>query len=636
MSRPALSVLIVEDNEDDATLLLRELGKNFELRHLRVDTAEAMRSALSTKSFEVVLSDYAMPEFDAMRALEVLRESGQDLPFIVVSGTIGEETAIAALKAGAHDFVVKGRTARLIPAIERECREAESRRKRRIAEQQLRDSELKYRRIVETTREGIWMIDERARTTYVNLRMAAMLGAAPEALIGRAFLDFVASDWQRVGSDYLERQHEGPADQHDLKLRRGDGDEFWVTMSTAPITDEQGHYEGALAMVTDTTEQRKLQAQLMMSDRLASVGMLAAGVAHEINNPLAALAANVDLALGDLSELGVPATDSKLQQLLAGLRDAQESARRLRQIVRDIKLFSAPEKEKRTKLDVRDVLETTLRMASNEVRHRAKLVRDYEPVPAVEANEARLGQVFLNLVVNSAQAIPEGQAAANEIRVVTKTDDKGRVVVEVRDTGTGIEPEIMNRLFIPFFTTKQPGEGTGLGLSICHRTISALGGHIEVESQPGKGSVFRVLLPSLGTAAVRPPPESAPPVVPAVRRGRVLVIDDETMIVNAAVRTLQDHDVATALSGGEALEYLRGGERYDVIICDLMMPQMTGIEVFEEIRQLAPDQAKRIIFLTGGAFTPRARAFLEEVDNECMEKPFEPAGLRAAVNARVR
>jgi PAS domain S-box-containing protein len=636
MSTRSLRVLLVEDTDEDAELLVRELERaGFKVELSRVETEEEMRESLQSSKHDIVLSDYALPTFDAMNALRVLQESGLDLPFIVVSGTIGEETAVAALKAGAHDFVVKGRHARLVPAIEREVREAESRRQRRLTEGQLRASEAKFRRIVETTREGIWSLDRDGRTSYVNQRMAEMLGYRPEEIQGRSLYDFVCDAWQSAAAYQLQESRAGVGNQYELKLRHSGGGEFWVSMSWAPVTSDDGGDIGALAMVTDTTEQRKLRAQVMMTDRLVSVGMLAAGVAHEINNPLAALTANVGLALQDLTRTESEA--AALKPAIDGLRDAHESALRLRQIVRDIKLLSAPESEKLSRVDPREVLETTLRIAANELRHRAKVVRSYEKVPAVKANESRLGQVFLNLVVNAAQAIEEGNAEANEVRVATRTDDEGRAVIEVTDSGQGMDSSVIQQLFVPFFTTKPAGFGTGLGLSICHRIVSSLGGQIEVESEPGRGSTFRVVLPPAGAQeAVRPISDRAPARTTATRRGRVMVVDDEVMIVSAAKRTLAEHEVTTALSGEEAIEYIKKGERFDVIICDLMMPEMTGMEVFEEISRLAPEQAEKIVFLTGGAFTPRAREFLEQIPNECLEKPFEPAVLRSNINGRIR
>ena len=276
-------------------------------------------------------------------------------------------------------------------------------------------------------------------------------------------------------------------------------------------------------------------------------------------------------------------------------------------------------------------------MAWNEIRHRARLVKNYGKIPPVEASESRLGQVFLNLVVNAAQAIAEGRAEDNEIRVSTSTDDAGRAIIEVADSGPGMSAEVVGRLFTPFFTTKPLGVGTGLGLSICHRIVTGLGGSIEVQSEVGKGTVFRVSFPP-----ARPVPSGAQrptvfPQIAAKRRGKILVIDDEPTIAKAVERTLSaEHDVITITSAEEGLRRIETGERFDVILCDLMMPQMTGMDFHLALLRVAGDQAQRIVFLTGGAFTPRARAFLDETPNQRVEKPFDTLNLRALVNDRIR
>jgi CheY-like chemotaxis protein len=304
--------------------------------------------------------------------------------------------------------------------------------------------------------------------------------------------------------------------------------------------------------------------------------------------------------------------------------------------VRDLKVFSRAQEETYGPVDVRVVLDSVIRLSWNEIRHRARLVKDYEEVPPVNANESRLGQVFLNLVVNAAQAIPEGQADQHEIRLLARTAPDGRVVVEIHDTGPGMPAEVLNRLFTPFFTTKPVGIGTGLGLSICHRIIHALGGDISVESVVGKGSAFKVSMPA-GAATLPPPPRPEPqPAAVTSRRGRVLVIDDEPMMVKVIQRMLvQDHEVSGTTVAQEALDWISAGERFGVILCDLMMPHITGMDFYTELRRIDAEQAKRVIFLTGGAFTARMREFLDEVENLRLEKPFEPGSLRAVVNARI-
>jgi CheY-like chemotaxis protein/anti-sigma regulatory factor (Ser/Thr protein kinase) len=238
--------------------------------------------------------------------------------------------------------------------------------------------------------------------------------------------------------------------------------------------------------------------------------------------------------------------------------------------------------------------------------------------------------VFLNLIVNAAQAIREGNAEQNVIRVSTRMDE-GRVAIEIRDTGSGIAPEALPRIFDAFFTTKPVGVGTGLGLSICHRIVTGLGGEIRVESQLGKGTAFTVLLAP--TSLEEEAEVELPDVTPPPRRGKVLVIDDEPIIIKALERLLvTEHDVTLASAAGDARDRILSGDRYDVILCDLMMPQMTGMDLHAEFLRVAPEQASRMVFMTGGAFTPGSRAFLDDVPNPCIDKPFDTQHLRSIVN----
>lgn len=509
-----LRVLMIEDRSDDEELVVMELRNGgYDVAHERVETDAGMTAALDREAWDIVLSDYAMPQFSGPKALALVRSRGCDIPFIIVSGTVGEEAAVAAMRAGANDYVFKGSLGRLCPAVDRELREAEIR-----------------------------------------------------------------------------------------------------------------------------AERRKMQEQLLISDRMASVGTLAAGVAHEINNPLAAVVANLELVTKDLTVLSTELQiENRLEEVFDELHDARDAADRLRHIVRDLKIFSrSTDEERKGPVDVRRVLESSLRMAWNEIRHRARLVKEYGDIPAVDANEARLGQVFLNLIVNAAQAIREGKAGENVIRVSTGIDSaSGRVAVEIRDSGSGIPPQNLSRIFDAFFTTKPAGVGTGLGLSICHRIVTGLGGEISVDSEVGKGTTFRVLLPPAETDLPTVIPLRA--VAASARRGRVLVVDDEPAIAKALGRALEpEHEVTIAPNAGEASRLIVAGSRYDVILCDLMMPQMTGMDLHADLQRSAPEQAMRMVFLTGGAFTSEARAFLDGLPNQRVEKPFDTQHVRAIVNDRIR
>jgi signal transduction histidine kinase len=396
-------------------------------------------------------------------------------------------------------------------------------------------------------------------------------------------------------------------------------------------------FEGEPSVVElgpEAGDQSFLNAQLATSDRLASVGTLAAGVAHEINNPLTYVLANLDYIREQLlvhqNKLpGAAFTD--LDDLAA---EAKAGAERVARTVRSLRVFSRIDEDKRGPIDLLQVIEAALALASNEIRHRARVLKIYRPVPLVVADEARLTQVFFSLLINAAQAIPDGHADENQIEVKTWTDG-GQAVVEIRDSGGGIRPEHMSRIFDPFFTTKPQGLGSGLGLAICHGTVKSLGGDIQVESTAGLGATFRVILPGARDASQerRPPPRVS---TGRGRSGKIIVIDDDAAVGAAIRRALgRRHDVITTTSGREAIERIRGGELFDLLLCDLMMPLLSGMDLHAELCTFAPDQANRIVFITGGAFTPAAREFLDRVPNERFDKPFDASRLRLLAKTMV-
>ena len=370
---------------------------------------------------------------------------------------------------------------------------------------------------------------------------------------------------------------------------------------------------------------RRAQSQLSVSERLVALGTLAAGIGHEINNPLAFVLGNLEYLREELQAQQSAGAD--LADVLSVLEEVFVGAQRVRDIVKDLKAFSRSDGTTAGPVSVEKVIDSTLGMIANQVHHKASLVKDYGGVPDIAGNEGKLGQVFLNLILNAAQAMSETQAEHNEIRLVTRADADG-VRIEVRDNGPGIPPEVVGRVFDPFFTTKRVGEGTGLGLSIARRIVEDAGGHLSVVSAVGQGCVFTVTLP-LGLPAALVAPADALPRTPA--RARILVIDDEPMVGAAIKRSLRGHQVACVTSGADALAKLAAGEQFDVILCDMMMPGMTGPMVHAELLRTSPSLAARMVFITGGAFTPAARAFLDSVPNRTLEKPFAAAALTEVV-----
>jgi PAS domain S-box-containing protein len=481
--------------------------------------------------------------------------------------------------------------------------------------------------VVESAPDYVLQLDLNGTIQFVNRTDAPR---TPESLIGENwFSRIVADQRERARAAFATVLQTGEPAGFEIQVTTDAGATRWFQGRFGAVK-QAGRIVGCVLVARDVTDSKQTELQLMLADRMASVGTLAAGVAHEINNPLAAVIANLDMALQDVETIVAPPPD-----LGDELKDARSAADRVREIVRDLKIFSRVQEDRRGAVDVQKVLESTLRMAWNEVRHRARLIKNYTPVPRVDANESRLGQVFLNLIVNAVQAIPEGNVGANELRISTALEDD-RVIIRISDTGCGMTPEVQARLFTPFFTTKPTGVGTGLGLAISHRIITSLGGTLTFTSTLGRGTEFRVALPVAPADAV-PITERIPLLGSATRRGTVLVVDDEESLAHAIRRYLAtDHEVEALANGRDALDRIRAGTRYDVILCDLMMPQMTGMELHDAVLRLDPAQARRMVFLTGGAFTQSARDFIESVPNRRIEKPFDLKALRNLVNDLIR
>jgi PAS domain S-box-containing protein len=464
----------------------------------------------------------------------------------------------------------------------------------------------------------------------VNPAFLALLGyERADQIIGRPLLDVVHPDDRGYVYGQLAMPHgerEGNVTKEHRILRR-DGRTIPVEVIMVPVV-HQGEVT-RLAFVRDLSIRRKLEAQLLAADRMASLGRLAASIGHEINNPLAYALGAIELADRAVREVAsrAPAEADRLVPLLATARSGVE---RIHAIVRNMKALSGGVSDRQTPLDVTRVLDQCAAMADGELRPKARLVKRYEPVPDVLANEAGLGQVFLNLLINAAQAIAEGDPEGNEVALVVRQAPGGDVVVEVRDTGTGIADEARERLFEPFFTTKGGRSGTGLGLSISHHIVTSLGGSLCCEPNVPRGSCFRVTL----RASVQPRPASEPVGVDSmpIRPGRVLVVDDEPLLAKVIARWLGRHRVTTAGGAREALALLRSGPSFDVILCDLQMEDLSGMDLHLQLMEEYPALARRTVFMTGGATSARAREFLAMTRWPVLEKPFTRSALERAVS----
>jgi two-component system cell cycle sensor histidine kinase/response regulator CckA len=622
-----LAVLLLEDYASDAELLLHALKRGgFEAEHEIVDTADAMRAAIERRSWDIILSDYSMPGFNALKALSVLRESGRDIPFVIISGTIGEENAVEALKAGAHDFLVKGRLARLVHVVERELREARERAARREAEGALRESERRYRRIIETTNEGVWIIDASSRTTFMNPRMAAMLGVDPKSMIGASIFDYVRDE---ATVKALEQHESRAAGQSEIRLERRDGNATWALLDTTPIVDGNGQYEGALVMAMDVSSRKRLEEQLRQAQKMEAVGSLAGGIAHDFNNLLSVILSGTSLVLEGLKP-GDP--------IIAELEEVRRAGERAGALTRQLLAFSRQQLLEPRTLDLNQIvlgLDKMLRRLMGEDIELSLLLSHM--LGKIHADPGQIEQIIMNLVVNARDAMPQGGKVSIESGNCQLTPaytalhlgvtPGDYVMMAITDTGIGMDADTRNRIFEPFFTTKEKGRGTGLGLSTVFGIVQQSGGHIWVYSEPGKGTTFKVYFPR------KDGPVDAPATVPPsplTLRGveTILLVEDEDQ-VRAISRTIlrrYGYNVLEAQNGGEAfLICERYTAKIHLLVTDVVMPRMSGRQLAERLAPMRPDM--RVLYVSGYTENSVVHHGVLDAGIAFLQKPITPDAL---------
>lgn len=427
---------------------------------------------------------------------------------------------------------------------------------------------------------------------------------------GASDLDALVDPTDRPGlRDAARRCLDGEASQ--LSARSG---ERLLELALVPLATS----EAALLIARDVSEREALRDRLSRQERLVTVGTLAAGVGHEINNPLQFVALSIEFGLRRIATLDPP--PPVLGELAESLTEALRGLGRIREIVRGLRAFTR-ERPVARPVDLRAALEVAASMAAHEIKLVATLVLELDPVPPVVADDAQLSQIFVNLLVNAAQAFTTPDPTRNQIVCRCQVDGDDRAVVTVSDNGPGIDPAVLPRIFDPFFTTKAIGAGTGLGLSICHGIVSSLGGEITCTSEVGRGTTFRVALPLSD--------EDLPAPRPAVRRraplrGRVVVIDDEVDVLDALGRVLrEEHELTIFSSAREALDHLLDErETPEVVLCDLMMPYISGVELHARMLDRRPEIARTFVFITGGSVDARSAELLSDASVRRLEKPF--------------
>ncbi len=519
------------------------------------------------------------------------------------------------------------------------------------AEEELRRSEQRFRTLVENAPDGIAII-KGTHIAYLNRSGAEMAGLDdPAAVIGRPVADFVdAADEGRIAErlSAIGAAVGGPVEP--ILYRTVDARGRGRAIETLMVPIEYQGEPAALAFIRDVTERIELQNRLAQADRLSALGTLAAGLAHEINNPLTYVTINIARAKKQLSlemkradgegATSVPSSREETAKLMRMLDDAQQGVERVTDTVRDIQRFARPPTDEKQVIPLGRALDGALMMASHAISHKAQVVREYREAPAVFASPSRLERLFLNLVINAAQALEH--AERTDRRIVVSVFAAGeRAAVEIVDNGCGMDQQTAERIFDPFFTTKPAGVGTGLGLAICKSITDELGGTIEVSSQPGEGTRFRVVLPTHGEKAAEPGRDGA-----AHRRrqssgsfkaaearaageraklGRLLLVDDEPNVARALEAYLSgDFEVETVYDGTDALRLVEAGEPFHAVLCDLAMPGMNGAELYRALRELDPELADRTVLMTGMLETAITELLGSDIESPLLRKPFDP------------
>ena len=505
----------------------------------------------------------------------------------------------------------------------------------------LAESEARLTVTLESVGDAVISTDVGGTVTRMNLTAEQLTGWADEGL-GRPIDEVyrtISEDRRGRLSTPVRLLLRGDASTPAcVRLLGRHGIERIISQKTAPVLTLEGRPIGLILTFRDITVKKETEEQIKVSDHMISLGTFAAGVAHEINNPLSALIGNLDLLTEEAAEPRGPKPNNHRRQpalLRSGsafqnlLKEANEAAERVRLIVQDVNIYSRKPEDVSAELNIEVVVESSLRMARHEIRDRARVVKDFAPTPSVYGHEGRLGQVFVNLIANAAQSIAKGRPEYNQITISTGTEESGRVFVEIADTGVGIAPEVLPRIFDPFFTTKPVGLGTGIGLAISRRLLAALDGTLVVQSQLGKGSVFRVSLPAYrGEPVIVAPNVAIAPMVE--RRGRVLLIEDEPTVRAEMEQALAPtQDVISTGRARDALRLLTTGHAFDIIFCEGVMPQMTGIEFYKSLKQAESSQTDRIVFVSGKAVTGESARFIGEARNIVIRRPLHMGRLRA-------
>lgn len=629
-----LRFLILEDYEDDALLMQRELAKAFSFNSERADNAKDLEKALK-KDWDAIISDYQMPGFNALKALEILHHSGKDIPFIIVSGTIGEDVAVEAMKAGAHDYLMKGSLTRLNPVIEREIKEAKIRQERKQGITDLIDSAKEWQETFDAIGDLVAIIDEDMIIQRAN---KAMLGHfTSQKVIGeKCYHLFHGTDAppKQCKTCTALKNNESLSFEivHDREEKQ------YFSISVFPFRNEQPGKKQFIHVLRDITDQRKYEEERRQGEKLQALGQLAGGVAHDLNNNLTAI-----MGFNSLLEMKI---DDPV--LCKHIETIQTAAKRSAELTSQLLAFARKGKYENTPLNVHQIINDVIALLERSIDKRIIIKNDLQATPSTTIGDyGQLSNAILNIALNARDAmenqpgiitisskIPDSKTI-NFLKKEQSLPGEKYLEINVSDTGKGMDEKTQERIFEPFFTTKGRSKGTGLGLSAAYGTILNHDGVITVKSTVNKGTTFNIFLPQY-TAKGTITSDTA-----EIKRetgvGNIMIVDDEEYILEVVSEMLEDlgYTPHPCQGGQQAINLFKKNWReIDLVVLDLIMPDMTGEETFAELKQIDPNV--KILISSGYSKTETINNLIKQGAVGSIPKPFEVTPFSTAIKEALK
>lgn len=604
-----LRILIVEDSEDDTILLIREIKKaNFLPEWKRVDTEKEMVHCLNHKQWDIILVDYTLPQFNGMDALKLIRKMQLDIPAIMVSGKMGEATAVKAMRAGASDYILKGNYIRLIPAIKRELKEFEIHKEKQKVERALRKSAEMYGFIAENVSDVIWTADLNLKLKYVSPSVERLLGFTVDEALNATLIDFLTYE----SFKYVRKLFKRELKKHklvkikpvtfEIKITCKDESIKYVENVTSVLAPDGKNIQGILGVSRDITVRKQIEKQLRHSEKMEAIGKVAGGIAHDFNNQLVAISGYADILcqMFDKNEIAFKYADiiSRAAERSAGLtKELLSFSRRTRLVFKPVDIHSI----------VLEIIDKLKQSTGENIRIKTSLKARNS---IVNADSGEMQNAFLNIILNACHAMnnegticfktTEEQITNGFIDYTTEQIPTGNYLcLSISDTGCGMSKNTLRHIFEPCFTTKMDDEGTGMGLAAVYGIIKSHGGVISVYSKIGCGSVFKIFLPlvnsSVGKFFTNLSKEK-----PVKGNANVLIVEDEEIVLTMTSEALKSlgYTVKPYISSNKAIKYYKKNwKKVDLLILDLMIPNISEADWYTQIYQVNPHA--KTIFSSG-------------------------------------